>query len=633
MLAPSDAVRRGGETGILRCDGDPSTPVWTWTAGAALVNVLLLAAPSLAREVRVPLRLDHAFLRQTLLTQVFTGPERTARVWDDGTGCNFLVLSDPQVAEHEGRLRIRSAGRAKIGTAIGDSCLTIFDWNGTAEIDEEPVLDPAAPIIRFRVVDSNVYAADGHKRVTGTLWDWVKTYVHPRLEAVTIDLHQPLDELRAFLPTVLPHETAAQTEQLLGSLQIVGAHVVEQGLTADLRFEIPELAAAEPTTPSPEPTLTPEELARWETAWQQWDAFVTFIAKNAAADTAEAAQRQALFDVLIDARYDILWVLRPSGPNEPDPVPALFVKTWTRLAPVLRDLSLGLPGEGAVRYLSFIAAADALRAIQDLGPGSGLEISADGLRRLARIVAPAGTEDPVAYSDAIDPALRELFGFGAPLPTPQENPDVDLSWWLPAPAWADSDADVLARLNRWAPSRDDVREYLPLAQQVLENAARKTLAKESLDAEFHPLYGWLVLATAWKESCWRQYIRVGDTLKPMRSPVGALGIMQVNPRVWRGFYDVKGLSQDIAYNARAGAEILLHYLRDYAIAKGEHTKTGSVDNLARATYATYNGGPGHLTRYRRKSRKGLGQIDESFWDKYRKIKAGQIMAVAECYGP
>jgi hypothetical protein len=84
----------------------------------------------------------------------------------------------------------------------------------------------------------------------------------------------------------------------------------------------------------------------------------------------------------------------------------------------------------------------------------------------------------------------------------------------------------------------------------------------------------------------------------------------------------------------AGAEILLRYLRDYAIAKGEHTITGVVDNLARATYAVYNGGPGHLTRYRRRGGdKSLHMIDESFWDKYRKIKNGQVLAVAECYGP
>jgi hypothetical protein len=599
-------------------------------AALAVALLLLVARAAAAREVVVPIQLDHTFLRTILLQQVYTGPEHSARLWDDGSGCNLLVLSDPQVDSVNDRLRIRSAAQARVGTSVGTMCLTLLDWSGTVEVLEEPVLDPVLPIVHFRVVDSNIYGADAKKRVTGTLWDWVKTSVHPRLEAVTVDLGQPFAELRAFLALVLPRESDAQTAHLLDSLALVAVRPVETGVAVDVRFDVAE-DTAPATAPVPEPTLTAEEVARWASAWQRWDAFLTFVSKQAASDATAAAQRQALLDVLIDARYDILAVLRPTAPAQADPVPALFLRTWTRLAPVLRELSVGLPGEQALRYLSFITAADALRAIDQLGPASGLDISADGLRRLARMIAPLAAEDPLAYSDAIDPTLRELFGFGAPLPPPEDNPDVDWSWWLPARAWAAT--DLSARLNRWAPTRDDAAVYLPLVRDLLNHTVAQTLMKKPLDAQYHQLYGWLVLATAWKESCWRQFVRVGDRLKPILSPVGAVGIMQVNPRVWRGFYDVKGLHQDIGYNALAGSEIALHYLRDYAIARGEHTTTGEIDNLARATYAAYNGGPGHLTRYRKRSRnKGLRRIDESFWEKYRKIKSGQTLAVAECFG-
>ena len=84
----------------------------------------------------------------------------------------------------------------------------------------------------------------------------------------------------------------------------------------------------------------------------------------------------------------------------------------------------------------------------------------------------------------------------------------------------------------------------------------------------------------------------------MQSSAGAVGIMQINPRVWRGFYDTNVLRTDTAYNARAGAEILRHYLVDYALRKKEHELGGSVDALARATYSAYNGGPGQIGRYR-----------------------------------
>jgi hypothetical protein len=108
--------------------------------------------------------------------------------------------------------------------------------------------------------------------------------------------------------------------------------------------------------------------------------------------------------------------------------------------------------------------------------------------------------------------------------------------------------------------------------------------------------------------------------------------MQINQKVWRGFYDLGGLNRDIAYNGAAGAEILRHYLRDYAIKKGEHTASGSVDNLARSTYSIYNGGPGHIRRYRTPTtRADLKAIDAAFWAKYQAVKAGDELGVARCY--
>jgi hypothetical protein len=109
--------------------------------------------------------------------------------------------------------------------------------------------------------------------------------------------------------------------------------------------------------------------------------------------------------------------------------------------------------------------------------------------------------------------------------------------------------------------------------------------------------------------------------------------MQVNERVWRGAYDRRGLVGDMAYNARAGSEILMHYLRDYAIAKGEHRKPGGLANLPRATYAVYNGGPGHLSRYRvRGTRRSLAAIDAGFSEKFQAVQRGRELDVARCWG-
>jgi hypothetical protein len=113
-----------------------------------------------------------------------------------------------------------------------------------------------------------------------------------------------------------------------------------------------------------------------------------------------------------------------------------------------------------------------------------------------------------------------------------------------------------------------------------------------LDPSYQRLFRNLVLTTAWQESCWRHYVVSDDRkLVPLRSGSGDVGLMQINERVWRGFYDQQRLRWDIDYNSSAGAEVLIDYLLKYAIRKGEHQQPGGISNLARASYSAYNGGP------------------------------------------
>ena len=108
--------------------------------------------------------------------------------------------------------------------------------------------------------------------------------------------------------------------------------------------------------------------------------------------------------------------------------------------------------------------------------------------------------------------------------------------------------------------------------------------------------------------------------------------MQINPRVWRGFYDVHALKWDLVYNARAGADILQHFLVRYALRHREHEKTGKLESLARSTYASYNGGPRQYDRYRRKNAtKRERKVDALFYEKYRVIRSGRKLAVKDCF--
>lgn len=209
------------------------------------------------------------------------------------------------------------------------------------------------------------------------------------------------------------------------------------------------------------------------------------------------------------------------------------------------------------------------------------------------------------------------------------------TWFFFAPAWAAEapNRTLVKKLNRWVPDAEEIESYLHLVEDLLDHTANATVRNKDLATEYHDFFRHLSLATAWQESCWRQFVKKSGRLLPLTSPAGAVGIMQVNPKVWRGFYEIPALRSDISYNASAGNEILHHYLVDYIFAKGEHKRSRSISQLARLTYVTYNGGPGYLERYRKKSApESAHQVATSFWRKYQGIKANGASAVASCYG-
>ena len=98
---------------------------------------------------------------------------------------------------------------------------------------------------------------------------------------------------------------------------------------------------------------------------------------------------------------------------------------------------------------------------------------------------------------------------------------------------------------------------------------------------FLDIYRTPLRATAWQETCWRQYVRASGRIEAWRSSAGSVGLMQINQHLWRGVYDLHKLASDIAYNARASNEILVHYLVDFAIKKKEHEVSGDAHNRAR----------------------------------------------------
>ena len=594
----------------------------------------LFATTLQAQEIAIPIRVDYQTLTKTLLAQRYTGPNPSLEIWNDGDGCSSVVLTQPSIDSDNGLLRIKNQTDVTISLPMNSKCMPMYQWSGTLVTLHQLQVGPSKATVHFPTTQAFLYNADQTPLETGRAWELIKQFAGPELEQLQIDLRPALAELKQFVAELLPDTDATTARTLLDTISLSTITAQDQQIVITLSIPVESKPLEQAT--SPVPALTAAELSEWQSNWQQWDALLTYTIRQVAMQTKSTEIRDALLAMLIDTRTEIQSVLAdPDTPASPDPIRALFFRTWEQLAPVLLQIAQESPEALPLHYIAFIAAGDALQALDALGPSFGIELSANGLRRMARMLAPTDDSDPLQFRWEIDHQLRELFRFEPPKEAATDTRKDPLAWLI-RPAQASTariTSSELKKLNRWAPTRADIQTYIPLAKQLLTQTTQDIIKAKSLDPSFTELFEQLVLATAWQETCWRQYVVKGSKIKPIKSSSGSVGIMQVNPSVWRGFYDVNKLTHDIAYNANAGGEILLHYLKDYAIKKQEHIKTGKLDNLARAAYSAYHGGPRHLTRYRQATAKpALHKIDSAFLEKFQAIKQGRSDSVANCYG-
>jgi hypothetical protein len=184
-------------------------------------------------------------------------------------------------------------------------------------------------------------------------------------------------------------------------------------------------------------------------------------------------------------------------------------------------------------------------------------------------------------------------------------------------------------LDRWVPTREELAAYEARIDELLKKSAAAELGRAALPAPYDRLFSDLVPTTALIESCWHQYVVRDGKVSYLRSASRSVGIMQVNQHVWRGFYDVQRLRWDTAYNARAGTQILLRYVKDYAIPFAQ--KSGKPADVPRAAYAVYNAGPRAVGRFAKaKAHPREARVDKKLWDLYQGIAAGGKADLQSC---
>jgi Transglycosylase SLT domain len=587
--------------------------------------MLVPVSPSWADEVRLPLTLDYEVLRAALRKHLEERPEGKLELWRTADGCGSFALREATVEPASGRLKITGPASGAAGLPLFGLCWANVSWTGHAEIVVRPEIGPDWQL-RVREVDIQLYDASRQKRGIATrLWPVVKGWAQAQLSTFAFDLGPPVTELTTLLRSFAGEPETAPLAVALRTIRPAGLTVDDDAVRVGVALDLPRRAAVPRV---PEPALSPRQLKQWEARLDGWDGFLSFVVKDLAGDNGDPAVRDELLELLLDARREVAMVLARGPEPGTDAVREIFLGTWDRLRAIVRQTALRQQGDlaHAVRYVVFLAAGDALTAIDAAAPAAGLDFSADGLRRLAKSLAPTYTGDPLEQSDLADPRLQRLFRFrdpDAPARRPRQKlPGTSWHWLAPRVAYAaevDEWRNLAVRLDHWVPAVEELTVYRAVVDRVLSLAAERSLDPDALDERFDRLFHHLVKTTAWQESCWRQFVDRGGRVTYLESSTGDVGLMQINARIWRGFFSGAKLRYNAAYNAGAGAEILQHLLIRY----GTREARGRLENAARATYSAYQGGPARYRRYRTATTASQGgAVDRAFWEKYKAVAAG-----------
>jgi len=615
----------------------------------ALFIFLAFVNFSWARTVTLPLTIDHQLLRSLVVKTAFTDSGPSAILADEHNGCWDIKISEPRFSEENGLLRFQTKVYVYAGVFAFNKCILPVEWEGYLILYQVPKIDNQW-ILSFDIVDSALYNKDFEPAtIAGIIWNLVKTTIYEYLGSITINLAPPVLELKLFIEPLFPTEHKPRADRMIRSIRPGEARTRTDAVQVDVLSEVEEIYETDKDRAAEK--LTETDLNRLLATWETWDAYLVYIITSMTREPLTDEDRQVLLDVLLETRYRFISELTDQTLKK-DFVREQFVVAWKKLASIFRNHLGDDPSKDLLGYLAFFTASDALSALDKIGPSLGIEISRNGLVRLARMIVEKEGEI-LSYTVLVNRELREILGFGPPLAdsgTSFSGEELEigdetsfLNIIIPK-AWAaganSNKNKKLHEIMKWVlKDSSNINPYIERIKSLLSEVINENIDKSVLSSVYHDMYRQIVLATTWQESCFRQFKIRKKKITYLRSyNKTSVGLMQINERVWRGIYDRNQLRWNIRYNCMAGNEILELYFRKYALLRlKKHRLKKSIDDktLSGLVYAMYNGGPGQFKKYLNRQKTGkyyrsdrlfaekLAWLSRNEWDNIRICLVGK----------
>jgi hypothetical protein len=760
-----------GNSGNMKSFGYKNTSRRTRNVFCFSLAILffIIASHSICRaeQVVLPLTLDYKLLTSLLVREAFSGKGQTAALVGRPGECVYLGISEPKFSAAGKNVRLEMRLAIRLGTDVVGRCVAPVEWQGYLSLVQQPVFDSQTFSLAFRTVDSIILnQARQPATIAGVLWEFAKPRVYEYLNRVRLNLAPPVKDMRDFLAPLFHEQARQATQTMLSSLRGGPLSVTGDSVIIELQGEVEEVYS--PAKDQGDKTISQAERKKLIQLWETWDVFLVSLVSLLASEPLTPEDQLLLVDVLLDTRYAFAAALEEQD-LEKDFVRLQFIRVWRKLAPLFRRQLYAKPSANTLGFLAFFTAADALTVLDQMGPTLGIEVSQQGLLRLAAMLT--GRETPLIYSPDVDPGLRKLLQLPAvesrkkigneddileidlpptkkekepvdsglrqlpqlppveteqkmrkedgiletdlpiikkekdpvdsrlrklpqlpPVETEQKmrkedgiletdlpiikkekdpvdsrlrklpqlppvedrqqtgdedeileidlpkikedkNPLSRLSNFFFTPAYA-LDAPLIAEALNWKVPEDDLTGYAERVRTVLADASSFVLAKQQIPTQLHAIFRTMIVAMAWQESCFRQFVEKNNKLTFLMSyNQTSVGVMQINERVWRGMYDRNQLRWDIRYNAQAGCEIAELYLRRYALQGNGPAPGAKVSSLPGIVYAMYNGGPGQYEKYLAREKSGKPfPSDQYFAEKLKWVEKREWGQIRECLG-
>ncbi|HRQ64342.1 MAG TPA: hypothetical protein PKZ76_05650, partial [Xanthomonadaceae bacterium] len=421
-----------------------------------------MAADSGSQRLDVPFEIDPGTLRAVVAVALDLDADGRGHLRQDP--CNWMDVDALALSGAGDALLVEFDLRASTGAQAFGICIGPGTWRGRMRVTLAPTVDADGLAVLLTPRSAELRRPDGS---TGLLTRPARmladVLILPALGRARLDLAAPLAEIDHLLHGVLGWEPP--TPQMLASRsRIVALAMRGDAMNLTLGFDVPPAQRVAEV----EPPLDPHERVAWARLEDELDGFLTHVIAALAERAEDPALRIELLGVLLDARHAIAEALAEETSRLDDPVRRLFVESWDRLRPLAASLIDEQHGNdlSALQLAGFLAGGDALRALDALGPEYGVEISREGLRRLARMLlaeqAPA-TFTPLPLE--LDLKLRELFRLWPP-EAPPGPPAASWLDYLIRPVHA-SVPDPGEALHQRVPVLHELDDYLGLVADLL----------------------------------------------------------------------------------------------------------------------------------------------------------------------